>query len=118
MLRQSPSEIANKVELFSFHSVSKGFIGECGRRGGYMELANVDPEVTQQIYKLASISLCPNLDGQIMVDLMVNPPKEGDPSYPTYATFPLLSLADLLIFIRLDTQKSAMLSMSRSRSAR
>ena len=24
-------------ELFSFHSVSKGMIGECGRRGGYFE---------------------------------------------------------------------------------
>ena len=24
-------------ELFSFHSISKGMIGECGRRGGYFE---------------------------------------------------------------------------------
>jgi len=25
------------VELFSFHSVSKGMVGECGQRGGYFE---------------------------------------------------------------------------------
>ena len=26
------------LELVSFHSTSKGLIGECGRRGGYMEV--------------------------------------------------------------------------------
>ena len=25
------------VELISFNSVSKGMVGECGRRGGYFE---------------------------------------------------------------------------------
>lgn len=49
-----------------------------------MECTNINAEVKQQMYKLASISLCPNLDGQIAVDLMVNPPKEGDASFPTY----------------------------------
>ncbi|MCK7517880.1 MAG: hypothetical protein MZV64_09315 [Ignavibacteriales bacterium] len=29
------------VCLFSFHSCSKGFLGECGQRGGYMEVRNV-----------------------------------------------------------------------------
>ena len=69
------------IELISFHSVSKGYLGECGRRGGYMELLNIDPAVAAQIYKLASISLCSNIEGQIMVGLMVNPPKKGDASY-------------------------------------
>jgi alanine transaminase len=27
-------EMDSKLELFSFHSCSKGFLGECGRRGG------------------------------------------------------------------------------------
>jgi aspartate/methionine/tyrosine aminotransferase len=27
----------NDVQLISFHSVSKGFLGECGHRGGYFE---------------------------------------------------------------------------------
>lgn len=71
-------------ELFSFHSTSKGMIGECGRRGGYFECVNIDPEIMDQIYKISSISLCPNVHGQIMVDLMTNPPVEGDISYPQY----------------------------------
>lgn len=72
------------VELISFHSISKGMIGECGRRGGYLELVGIDPSVVEQLYKLASVSLCPNVQGQIMVDLMTNPPKVGDPSYELY----------------------------------
>lgn len=72
------------VPLFSFHSVSKGVLGECGRRGGYVECTNVDEEVISELYKLASISLCPNVSGQLMVHLMVDPPKESDPSYLKY----------------------------------
>ncbi|KAG0231842.1 hypothetical protein BGW42_008591 [Actinomortierella wolfii] len=71
-------------ELISFHSVSKGMVGECGQRGGYFELEGIDKEVVEQIYKISSISLCPNVLGQVMVDLMVNPPKKGDPSYALY----------------------------------
>ena len=50
------------VELVSFHSVSKGFLGECGRRGGYAELVNLDASVAEQLYKYVSVSLCSNLD--------------------------------------------------------
>jgi len=74
----------NDFELLSFHSVSKGFIGECGKRGGYCEMTNIDEEVRDEYYKLASINLCPNIIGQIMVGLMVNPPREGSDSYPLY----------------------------------
>lgn len=78
-------KLEDKLELFSFHSVSKGFLGECGRRGGYMEISPaVNKDVRAQIYKLFSISLCANLDGQIVVDVMVKPPKEGDESYEEY----------------------------------
>ncbi|SNX85247.1 probable alt1 - alanine aminotransferase [Melanopsichium pennsylvanicum] len=76
--------IANSVELVSFHSISKGVSGECGRRGGYFELTNMDPEVEAEIYKLASISLCPSLQGQIGVDMLVKPPTPGSPSYELY----------------------------------
>lgn len=72
------------LELFSFHSVSKGLLGECGRRGGYLECFGIDPEVVNQLYKLASIELCSNIQGQIMCYLMVNPPKEGDYSFPLF----------------------------------
>ncbi|RXK42360.1 alanine transaminase [Tremella mesenterica] len=81
VLMGMPEEIAKSVELVSFHSISKGMSGECGRRGGYFECVNILPEVMDQIYKMASVSLCPPLTGQIGVDLLVSPPKPGDPSF-------------------------------------
>jgi aspartate/methionine/tyrosine aminotransferase len=77
-------EKARDVELFSFHTVSKGVTGECGHRGGYVEATNVDADVMGQLYKLFSMNLSSNVDGQVLMGLMVNPPKEGDPSYPQY----------------------------------
>jgi len=76
MIHDLPSPY-NQVELISFHSTSKGVTGECGLRGGYMELDNIDPFVSEQILKLRSISLCSNTVGQVMTEVMVNPPKEG-----------------------------------------
>jgi aspartate/methionine/tyrosine aminotransferase len=35
----------NSTELFSFHSISKGITGECGLRGGYVEISEIDPLV-------------------------------------------------------------------------
>ena len=43
----------------------QGFTGECGRRGGYVELIGFDPRVRLEMYKLASISLCANVTGQV-----------------------------------------------------
>jgi aspartate/methionine/tyrosine aminotransferase len=73
-----------EVSLFSFHSCSKGFLGECGLRGGYMEIRNVPPEVVAQITKLQSVSLCSNLPGQIATYVLVRPPFEGEPSWELY----------------------------------
>ena len=36
------------------------------------------------MYKLASLTLCSNLAGQISVGMMVNPPKPGEASYDLY----------------------------------
>lgn len=74
-------DLQSPVPLVSFHSTSKGVSGECGRRGGYFELANVSGEVKDMIYKMVSVGLCPPVSGQIGVDCMVRPPKEGEPSY-------------------------------------
>jgi len=74
-----------EVSLFSFHSISKGFFGECGQRGGYMEARNVPEEVMAQITKLQSVALCANLPGQILTFLLVSPPVQGEPSYNRYA---------------------------------
>merc|ERR1719428_1728722 len=83
VLRSMP-EYADKVELVSFHSTSKGIIGECGMRGGYLELVNIHPETKDQVYKSLSVNLCSNLPGQVMCDMMVNEPQPGDPSYESY----------------------------------
>lgn len=72
------------IELASLHSVSKGMVGECGHRGGYFELVGFDSAVAQEIYKFISIQLCPPVLGQCIVEMMVNPPKEGEPSYELY----------------------------------
>mgnify|MGYP007129549460 FL=1 len=37
--------INKELELVSFHTVSKGYWGECGQRGGYFELTNLPPKV-------------------------------------------------------------------------
>ena len=72
------------VPLFSFHSISKGFLGECGHRGGYVELRNIPDDVMAELVKLQSIALCANVAGQIAVYVMVSPPVEGDESYAEY----------------------------------
>lgn len=83
MQQRDPEKYAT-VELASLHSISKGMVGECGQRGGYMELTGFDPEVVAQIYKFVSIQLCPPVIGQCLVEMMVNPPQEGSPSFPLY----------------------------------
>jgi alanine transaminase len=72
------------IELISFHSVSKGLFGECGRRGGYMELVGIDSKVKDYLYKLASSGLCSSLDGQVMMSLMVRGPSPGSVSYESH----------------------------------
>jgi len=77
-------DVFKRIEIASFHSVSKGFLGECGHRGGYVQLDNFLPEVQAQLYKMTSIALCSNTVGQVVMDCMVNPPKPGDASYELY----------------------------------
>lgn len=72
------------IQLFSCNSISKGFFGECGQRGGYFELLNFKEEVRDQIYKLASTRLCSNTLGQLVISILTRPPKEGEPSYELY----------------------------------
>ncbi len=75
----------NDVTLFSFHSVSKGYLGECGHRGGYVEFRNIDPDVLDQFIKLQSINLCSNISGQLVTYLMITPPRSGEESYELFA---------------------------------
>lgn len=84
VLGEMPEPYKSTVELVSFHSTSKGIIGECGLRGGYMELHNMLPEVVDELYKVASVNLCPNLPGQFATALMVDPPRVGESSYALF----------------------------------
>ena len=74
----------DQVELVSFHSMSKGYMGECGFRGGYMETYNINPGVKEQLVKLVSTKLCPPILGQAAMDVAVNPPQPHEPSYELF----------------------------------
>ncbi len=60
----------NQQELVSFHTISKGALGECGIRGGMLEATNIHPETIDQLYKIASINLSPNTFGQVRLALL------------------------------------------------
>ena len=78
------------IPLFSLHSISKGFSGECGHRGGYMELRNMpimnnsNVSLSELILKQASVSLCSNTVGQAIVYMMVKPPEIGSEAHDIY----------------------------------
>lgn len=74
----------DKLELASFLSCSKGYMGECGLRGGYSEIINMDPAVKALYLKSISAKLCPTVLGQAVMDCVVNPPRVGEPSYELF----------------------------------
>ncbi|KAK6107059.1 Alanine aminotransferase 2 [Brugia pahangi] len=78
---KSMGEPYSQIELCSFHSCSKGYMGECGIRGGYVEVVNVDPEVFNHLQKMTSAKLCSTVLGQCAMDCVVKPPQPGEPSY-------------------------------------
>jgi alanine transaminase len=49
-----------------------------------MELVGIDPAVKDQIYKLASSTLCAPVTGQLMTSLMCRGPSPGDVSYASH----------------------------------
>jgi alanine transaminase len=72
------------VQLISFHSASKGILGECGLRGGYTEFVGIPDDVFEMFVKVASTSLSSSTLGQICCGLMVKPPEKGQPSYDLF----------------------------------
>jgi alanine transaminase len=80
--------LADEVYQSNLHARSshpftsfKGVTGECGRRGGYFECANIGEDIIALVYKMVSVGLCPPLGGQIGMDCMVRAPRPGDASY-------------------------------------
>ncbi|XP_043280790.1 alanine aminotransferase 1 [Venturia canescens] len=72
------------MELASYMSVSKGYMGECGLRGGYGEYVNMDPKVMAILSKSISAMLCPTVLGQVAMAAVVSPPQPGDASYDLF----------------------------------
>lgn len=79
--KQTVRALNSPIPLVSFHSISKGVFGECGRRGGYFECCNIPADVRALLYKMVSVGLCPPLSGQVGVDCLMRPPREGEPSH-------------------------------------
>lgn len=50
-----------------------------------MEVLNMDPQVKAQLIKLLSVRLCPPVSGQAAMDVIVNPPRENEPSYSHFS---------------------------------
>lgn len=46
-------------------------MGECGLRGGYAEVVNMDPDVKTMYLKSISAKLCPTTLGQVCVSISV-----------------------------------------------
>ncbi|CAI9722469.1 alanine aminotransferase 2-like [Octopus vulgaris] len=107
VLTEMGPEYSN-VELASFMSASKGYMGECGFRGGYCELTNIDPDAKKVIMKSITARLCPPLMGQIAIAAVVNPPVKGEPSYDLFMKEKTFVLSQLQKKARLvtDTFKS------------
>jgi alanine transaminase len=74
----------SSMQIASFFSTSKGFVGECGARSGYFEIINLDPEVKQEFRKLQSTYLCSSVIGQVCMDAVINPPRPDQPSYELF----------------------------------
>ena len=49
-----------------------------------MDMTGFDDNIMDQFYKLASTKLCANSPGQVVTDVMVNPPQPGEPSYELF----------------------------------
>lgn len=55
------------------------------------------PDVKEMFYKSISAQCCPTILGQIAIDVLVNPPKPGEPSYAHFTKEKNFVLAQLKI---------------------
>jgi len=78
-------KLEKNFQMASFFSTSKGFAGECGLRGSYVELLGMDDDTRYQLNKLQSAQLGSNVTGMIALDCVLKQPQPGDPSYPVFS---------------------------------
>jgi alanine transaminase len=102
-MKEMGGEYAN-MEVASFLSTSKGYMGECGYRGGYCEVINLDPSVKVQLVKSISAKLCPTVSGQSAMDAVVNPPKPNEPSYELFEKEKAHVLGELALKAKMTTE--------------
>jgi len=74
----------SRMELVSIFSASKGYSGECGLRGGFIEVVNMDPDVQNMLIKSVNAKSCPTIYGQIAMDCITDPPQKGNPSFSLF----------------------------------
>lgn len=75
--------LQSPVELVSFHSSSKS-VGECGVRGGVMQIENWNADAVAVLNKLVSVTLCSNTLGQAMMTSVMDSIRPGDASYASW----------------------------------
>lgn len=66
-------------------------------------MACYDVRVIEEIYKLCSVNLSPNVTGQLAMGLMCNPPRPGSESYALHMKEKDLLLQSLIRRARLIT---------------
>ncbi|XP_075436985.1 alanine aminotransferase 2-like [Ascaphus truei] len=76
-------QFSERVQLVSVYSISKGVIGECGLRSGYLEFVNIEPAVVRRIDLMASFTPAPVM-GALALDIITDPPQPGEPSYDAF----------------------------------
>uniref|UniRef100_A0A3B3RYQ5 alanine transaminase n=1 Tax=Paramormyrops kingsleyae TaxID=1676925 RepID=A0A3B3RYQ5_9TELE len=84
VLFEMGGEFSETVQMASVHSASKGYMGECGLRAGYVELVNIDHTVMPFAEWLIGTKICAPVPGQVALDIMARPPQPGDASYVQY----------------------------------
>jgi len=72
------------MEMASVFSLSKGFAGECGLRGGFIEVMNLDLRVKDKLEQLFTANSPPTTLAQVCLSALLNPPCPGEPSYELY----------------------------------
>jgi len=69
------------MEMASVFSLSKGYAGECGLRGGFIEVMNLDASVKDKLEQLFTANSPPTTLAQVCLSALLNPPAPGEPSY-------------------------------------
>lgn len=61
----------------------------------------MDSQVKAQLIKLLSVRLCPPVSGQAAMDVIVNPPKEHEPSYIQFSKVGLNTVGGNYYFFKI-----------------